>query len=135
MRYTEGLQTEPDYPTVGFSVFYGRGNHVLLEGPTTPDALFSAALTRGDGAFLELGPLSPNEDKIVIIPYTDTPQVRSRDKEQRRAMYLPTPHHHASSPHLATTPHHHTSLPRLITTPHHHASPPRLTTAEVHFYW
>ena len=31
MRDVEGLQTEPDYPTVGFAVLPGRGNHVLLE--------------------------------------------------------------------------------------------------------
>ena len=36
MRDVEGLQTEPDYPTVGFAVFPGRGNHVLLEAGDKP---------------------------------------------------------------------------------------------------
>ena len=34
MRDLEGLQTEPAYPTVGFALLKGRGNHVkILEAP------------------------------------------------------------------------------------------------------
>ena len=32
MRAVEGLQTEPAYPTVGFNVYKGRGNHIKLDG-------------------------------------------------------------------------------------------------------
>ena len=55
MRDVEGLQTEPDYPTVGFVVCKGKGNHQLLED--APEVLYKSEVKFGDGVYLELGPL------------------------------------------------------------------------------
>ena len=75
MRDVEGLQTEPDYPTCGFVVCKGRGNHVKLDTSQPLQTLFTAPLKRGDGVYLELGPLEADEDRYVVIPYTDKPGV------------------------------------------------------------
>jgi len=78
MRDVEGLQTEPAYPTVGFSVYGGRGNHIKLDASRPLELLHVAPHKRGDGVYLELGPLDPSEDKYVIIPYTSQPGVEHK---------------------------------------------------------
>ena len=98
MRDVEGLQPEPAYPTVGFSVFKGRGNHIKLDGSKgaldkdgNPDVskkrplekLFSVEPTKGDGCYLELGHLESTDDKgeriyYVVIPYTHAPYVEHK---------------------------------------------------------
>ncbi|KAL1518789.1 hypothetical protein AB1Y20_003072 [Prymnesium parvum] len=79
MRTREGLQTEPDYKTVGFIVCKGRGNHIPLQGPTENlEVLATAELKKGDGVYLELGYLEPDEDRYVVIPYTDQPGVEHK---------------------------------------------------------
>jgi hypothetical protein len=78
MRDVEGLQTEPDYPTMGFHVCKGKGYHQLLGGEggeELPEVLFTAPAKFGDGVYLELGTLSPLADKYVIIPFADEPGV------------------------------------------------------------
>ena len=78
MRDVEGLQTEPAYPTVGFTVFRGRGHHIKLDGSTPLQPLHTAALKRGDGVYLELGPLESTEERYVVIPYTSQPGVEHK---------------------------------------------------------
>ena len=78
MRDVEGLQAEPAYPTVGFSVYGGRGNHVKLDAKAPLDLMHTAPLKRGDGVYLELGLLEPSEDKYVLIPYTAQPGVEHK---------------------------------------------------------
>jgi len=68
MRDVEGLQTEPDYPTMGFHVCKGKGFHQLL-GPDPPEVLFTAPAKFGDGVYLELGTLDSLAEKYVIIPF------------------------------------------------------------------
>lgn len=100
MRDVEGLQTEPDYPTVGpfspplmtpprpralltlypavicchiqvgFTVFKGRGNHVILDDTQPLVPLHTAPLKRGDGVCLELGALEDSEDKYTRLAMT-----------------------------------------------------------------
>jgi len=79
MRDVAGLQTEPDYPTVGFVVCKGEGDHIKLDGPAPPQVLQTAELRRGDGQWLELGQLEPDEgSKYIVIPYTDRPGVQHK---------------------------------------------------------
>lgn len=54
MRTIQGLQAAPNYPTVGFSVIRGRGNHVLLEPSNELDVLFSSEMKAADGVCLEV---------------------------------------------------------------------------------
>lgn len=54
MRDEKGLQTSPSYPTIGFSVFAGKGNHVLLEPSHQPEALFACEMKASDGVCLEV---------------------------------------------------------------------------------
>ena len=68
MRDVEGLQTEPDYPTVGFIVCKGRGNHVKLDLSKPLNKLHTAPLKRGDGVYLELGHLDSDDERYVVIP-------------------------------------------------------------------
>jgi len=89
MRDVDGLQAAPDYPTIGFSVMKGRGNHVLMEQTDAPEILFTSELKASDGVYLELGPVDPLENKIVIIPYTDRPGV-----EHKYALTLYTDYDH-----------------------------------------
>ena len=109
MRDVEGLQTEPAYPTVGFSVYRGRGNHIKLDGSKgaldkdgNPDVskrrpldkLFSVVPTKGDDCYLELGHLESTDDKgeriyYVVIPHTDVPNV-----EHKYALTLYTDYEH-----------------------------------------
>jgi len=91
MREVEGMQTEPDYPTVGFSVLPGEGDHIKLEGSgaAAPKVLQTAELRRGDGQWLELGYLEPSENKYVVIPYTHVPGV-----EHKYAITLYSDHEH-----------------------------------------
>jgi len=98
MRDQEGLQTEPDYPTVGFVVCEGRGDHVKLEGMVPPKVLHVAPLKRGDGVYLELGWLEPTEDKYIVIPYTDKPRVEHKyvltlytDQDHKFEKLIPRP--------------------------------------------
>ena len=70
MRDVEGLQTEPDYPTVGFVVCKGRGNHTKLDTSKPLEILFTKELKRGDGVYLELGALDAIDDRYVLIPST-----------------------------------------------------------------
>ena len=69
MRDVEGLQSEPDYPTLGFYVCKSKGDHVLLGPDEKPEVLFTAPAKRGDGVYLELGKMSADE-KYVVIPFT-----------------------------------------------------------------
>jgi len=78
MRDVAGLQTEPDYPTVGFVVAKGEGDHVKLDGPQPPQVLHRTSLRRGDGQWLEIGYLEPAANKYVVIPYTDRPGVEHK---------------------------------------------------------
>jgi len=75
MRDVEGLQTEPDYPTLGFYVCQGLGDHVLLGPDEKPKVLYTCHAKRGDGVYLELGTLQPEPLKYVVIPFTATPNV------------------------------------------------------------
>ena len=68
MRDVEGLQTEPDYPTMGFYVCRGQGDHVLLGPDEKPEVLFTAPAKFGDGVYLELGALAA--EQYVVIPFT-----------------------------------------------------------------
>ena len=67
MRDVEGLQTEPDYPEMGFVVCKGQGDHVLL-GPEQPEVLFTSPVKRADGVYLELGTLPAGDGSYIIIP-------------------------------------------------------------------
>jgi len=78
MRDVEGLQSEPAYPTVGFTVFKGHGNHIKLDHTMSLTKLHTAALKRGDGVCLELGVLESSADKYVVIPYTDQPNAEHK---------------------------------------------------------
>ena len=109
MRDVEGLQTEPAYPTVGFAVYKGRGNHIKLDGSKgavdkdgNPDVskrrpltkLFEVAPQKGDGCYLELGHLESSDENgerlyYVVIPFTDQPHV-----EHKWAMTLYSDYEH-----------------------------------------
>jgi len=79
MRDVAGLQTEPDYPTVGFVLCQGEGDHIKLDGPNLPKVIKTAELRRGDGQWLELGELDPDDGKrYIVIPYTDQPGVEHK---------------------------------------------------------
>lgn len=71
MRDVEGLQPEPAYPSIGFVVAKGRGDHVLLDKEEAPSVLHTAPCKKGDGVYLELGTLPPLADKYVLLPYTE----------------------------------------------------------------
>ena len=70
MRDVEGLQTEPDYPVMGFYVCKAIGDHVLL-GPDKPEILFTCEPKKGDGVYLELGKMGAGT--YVVIPFTAEP--------------------------------------------------------------
>ncbi|KAL3915707.1 MAG: hypothetical protein SGPRY_007116 [Prymnesium sp.] len=73
MRDEKGLQTSPSYPTIGFSVFAGKGNHVLLEPSHQPEALFACEMKASDGVCLEPNHrLSSDGDKGPWPPLTVT---------------------------------------------------------------
>ena len=98
MRDVEGLQTEPAYPTVGFNVYKGRGNHIKLDGSKgaldkdgNPDwsrakpltKLFECKPVKGDGCYLELGHLESTDENgerlyYVVIPFTSEPNVEHK---------------------------------------------------------
>ena len=82
MRDVEGLQTEPDYKTVGLVVCKGRGNHMRLAAGQL-DVVATAELKKGDGVYVDLGWLEADEMKYVVIPYTDEPgvEVSTRRRE------------------------------------------------------
>ncbi len=78
MRDKAGLQTEPEWLTVGFVLCKGEGDHVKLDH-AEPEILQTAKLRRGDGQWLDIGYLDPDGgDKYVIIPYVDTPGVEHK---------------------------------------------------------
>ena len=78
MRDKAGLQTEPEWLTVGFVLCKGEGDHVKLDH-AQPEILQTAKLRRGDGQWLDIGYLDPDGgDKYVIIPYVDTPGVEHK---------------------------------------------------------
>ena len=57
----------------------GEGDHIKLDGPAPPQVLQTAELRRGDGQWLELGQLEPDEgSKYIVIPYTDRPGVQHK---------------------------------------------------------
>ena len=87
MRQKEGLQEEPDYPTVGFVVCQGLGDHHALD-ETKCQILNQVPLKRGDGVYFEFV-LPKSENKHVIIPYTDVPGV-----DHKFALTLYTDHKH-----------------------------------------
>ena len=72
MREVEGLQPEPNYPTVGFWVCSGEGDHIKLEGAKPIEKLNEAPARRGDGVSLEFV-LEPSESNYVVIPYMEAP--------------------------------------------------------------
>ena len=74
MRDVEGLQTEPAYPTCGFVLCRGKGQHVLLEGDQL-EVLHKSDVKKADGVSLELGALPVEPGTYVLIPFTDQPGV------------------------------------------------------------
>ena len=74
MRDVEGLQTEPAYPTCGFVLCRGKGQHVLLEGGEL-EVLYKSDVKKADGVSLELGALPVEPGTYVLIPFTDQPGV------------------------------------------------------------
>ena len=78
MRDVEGLQAEPAYPSVGFVVCKGRGNHIPLDERQPLEVLFTVPPKKGDGCYLELGALEAREDMYVVIPFTDVPGVEHK---------------------------------------------------------
>ena len=74
MRDVEGLQTEPAYPTCGFVLCRGKGQHVLLEGDQL-EVLYKSDVKKADGVSLELGALPVEPGTYVLIPFTDQPGV------------------------------------------------------------
>ena len=98
MREVEGLQPEPNYPTVGFWVCSGEGDHIKLEGAKPLEKLFEAPARRGDGVYLEFV-LEPNENKYVVIPYMEQPGTEHKyaltlytDKEHLFEKIVPKSH-------------------------------------------
>ena len=69
MRETEGLQTEPAYPTVGLWLCASEGDHVKLEGAQPLRKLGEAPLKRGDGVHLEFELDLPAGEKYVVLPF------------------------------------------------------------------
>ena len=71
MRETEGLQTEPAYPTVGLWLCASEGDHVKLEGAQPLRKLAEAPLKRGDGVHLEFVLDLPAGEKYVVLPFME----------------------------------------------------------------
>jgi len=52
---------------VGFVLCEGEGDHIKLDGPGAPRVIKTAELRRGDGQWLEIGELEPDEGTPIYI--------------------------------------------------------------------